>query len=118
MNWAQALGALVRPPDQAQLFASDNARGTMASVLLGDAASLPQNQTDGADGASDDDSDDDDGAAKRSNSTRSRKIRIQPIVDRAKRQITFTKRKNGILKKVRIIPIGTASDGSCGDGWN
>ena len=67
-----------------------------AAALMGDSST---NQPDGDAGGSDDDSDDDE-SSKRTNNRR--KILIEPIQDKNKRQITFNKRKNGILKKVQF----------------
>ncbi len=71
-----------------------------AAALLGDSSTNQQQLPDGEPGGSDDDSDDDE-SSKRTSSRR--KILIEPIQDKNKRQITFNKRKNGILKKVLIF---------------
>ena len=64
-----------------------------AAALLGGMQTQPDVEA----GASEDDSDDDENS-KRAGARR--KIKIEPIRDRNKRQITFNKRKSGILKKV------------------
>ena len=65
-----------------------------AAALLGGSS---QPQADGDAGGSDDDSDDEENSKRVGGRG---KIRIEPIQDKNKRQITFNKRKNGILKKV------------------
>ena len=49
--------------------------------------------------ADDDDDDDEKGGRER------RKIEIKFIADKSRRHITFSKRKAGIMKKVRLFPI-------------
>jgi hypothetical protein len=71
-----------------------------AAALMGGSNTNQQQLPDGEAGGSDDDSDDDE-SSKRTNSRR--KILIEPIQDKNKRQITFNKRKNGILKKVKYF---------------
>jgi hypothetical protein len=115
MNFAMALGAkpAIQNPitpqypnareynaaeSRSNLSAQSNVPGRFswgaAAVLLGGSS---QSQPDGDGGGSDEDSDDDENS-KRAGTRR--KIRIEPIQDKQKRQITFSKRKNGILKKV------------------
>lgn len=54
------------------------------------------------DGDEDDDDDDDEEGAKGGNKrTGRRKIKIEYIEDKSRRHITFSKRKSGIMKKVR-----------------
>lgn len=56
---------------------------------------------DGEDDGEDDDDDEGSGAKKSDKKAGRRKIKIEFITDKSRRHITFSKRKAGIMKKVR-----------------
>lgn len=90
-----------RPSDMDN--ATTTAAGAAAPQGLDDASTLAAAGFQHEDGDDDgDDDDEDEGAGKKSDKKAGRrKIKIEFITDKSRRHITFSKRKAGIMKKVR-----------------